>query len=351
MNGCKWVVLTLCCLCLAGCGKTQEAIEPVFEPQPVVSQQVPAEEPEPLPEPEFLLLVGGQPFEGGCLDIGGRAYVEWEAAAKSLGAAQKPQVTAGVGGREYVNLQTMCEENGLALLSDPEAETYIIVQEQPWEIPEGYDVPVLMYHGVSDDMWGMTELFVKPAMMEAQIQYLLENGYTPIWFEDLPNVDKIEKPVILTYDDGYMDNYLELYPILQKYQVKATIFVVTGAIDYNPRSVTSAQIKEMSDSGLVSIQSHTVTHPLLAGLSPEQQEYELTQSKLTLASITGKEPSVICYPSGSYDVTTLELAERHYSMGIDMNGNLYRTGNDPYQVQRFYIRRQDGLGTFAAYIQ
>ena len=194
-------------------------------------------------------------------------------------------------------------------------------------------------------------LFVRPEDMEAQIAWMVENGYTPIWFEDLPDVAQIEKPVILTFDDGYMDNYTELFPILQKYGVKATVFVVTGTIDYNPRSLTAAQIKEMSDSGLVSIQSHTATHPYLRGQSREQQLWELVQSKLDLAAITGKEPTVICYPSGSYDEVTLELAKEHYCMGIDMNGFLYTTGEDPYQVERSYIRRQDSLGTVIRYIQ
>ena len=139
----------------------------------------------------------------------------------------------------------------------------------------------------------MQKLFVKPAEMEKQIQYLVENGYTPIWFEDLVNVDKIEKPVILTYDDGYMDNYVDLFPILQKYGVKATIFMITGNIDNRQTYLTSAQIKEMAQSGLVSFQSHTVTHPYLRGQSYETQEYELTQSKLDLVRLTGKMPEVM----------------------------------------------------------
>lgn len=350
MKVCKWVMLTLCCLCLAACGRVEEAAEPVFEPQPVLQEEeIPKET--PLPEPEFLLLIGGEAFEGGCVELGGKAYVEWETIAAALEISEEPEVMAAVDGRNYVNLEDLCDRTGQVLLKDETLKTYLISQPMQWQIPEGYEVPILMYHGVSDDLWGMTELFVSPGNMEAQIKYLLDNGYTPIWFEDLPNVAQIEKPVILTYDDGYMDNYLELFPILRKYGVKATIFVVTGTIDYNPRSLTSAQIKEMSDSGLVSIQSHTVTHPYLSGQNREQQEYELIQSKLTLASITGKEPNVICYPSGSYDETTLELAKRYYCMGVDMNGNQYLTGEDPYQVQRYYMRRQDGLGTFISYIQ
>lgn len=345
----KWGVIALCLMCLTACGR-QEMAPPPAE-MPSEEQIVETERaPEPLPEAEFTFLIDGEIFDGGCVYFGGEPFVEKEAAVLA-GLSGRTALSTRMGGREYVPLKALCEASGRELQMDESKQIYLLPRSGRWEIPEGIDVPVLMYHGVTNDMWGMTELFVSPENMEAQIRYLVENGYTPIWFEDLPRVDEIEKPVILTYDDGYMDNYTELFPILQKYNVKATVFMVTGTIDYNPRSLTAAQIREMSDSGLVSIQSHTATHPYLKGQSREAQEWELLQSKLDLAAITGKEPNVICYPSGSYDEITLELAKKHYCMGIDMNGLMYTTGEDPYQVERFYIRRQDGLGTFISYIQ
>lgn len=349
----KLGIIALCLTCLTACGKAQE---PVLELEQSITKELPQTQQEEalqeeMPAAEFTFLVGSQPFDGGCLEIGGKHFAEKESLEKIPELNGKSSITLYRGGKEYVELGELCRTSDCEVLMDEERGVYILPREQHWQIPEGYEVPVLMYHGVSDDLWGMTELFVKPSVMEAQIQYLLDNGYTPIWFEDLPNVDKIEKPVILTYDDGYMDNYLELFPILQKYNVKATIFVVTGTIDYNPRSLTTEQIREMSDSGLVSIQSHTVSHGYLNAQTPEEQKYELTKSKVDLAAITGKDPCVICYPSGRFNDTTLELAKQYYAMGINMDGLLYVTGEDPYMVDRFYIRRQDSVGTIASYIQ
>ena len=252
----------------------------------------------------------------------------------------------------WVPLEGLCEALEIGYLYDEtEFHVYVTPAAGKWEIPEGYRVPALMYHGVSDTGWGATDLFVRPADLEAQLQYLTENGYTPIWFEDLARVDEIEKPVLLTFDDGYADNYTELFPLLQKYQVKATVFVIAGTVDYNPNNLTSAQIREMSDSGLVSIQSHTQTHPFLPGLDRNGQAWELETSKLTLTRITGKEPYVICYPAGNTNADTEELAAEHYRLGVDMGNFWYTTGEDPYQIRRWYVPRSLTLGAFKQLVQ
>ena len=93
----------------------------------------------------------------------------------------------------------------------------------------GVQVPVFMYHAVGNDCWGEEGLFVRPGDLEAQLQYLQENGYETIFFEDLSHVEQYNKPVILTFDDGYDDNYTLLLPLLEKYQMKATIFMI-GAL-------------------------------------------------------------------------------------------------------------------------
>ena len=76
----------------------------------------------------------------------------------------------------------------------------------------GVRVPVLMYHAVGDDCWGEESLFVKPEELEKQLQYLSENGYETIFFEDLSHIEQYEKPVLLTFDDGYDDNAETLLP-------------------------------------------------------------------------------------------------------------------------------------------
>ena len=224
-----------------------------------------------------------------------------------------------------------------------------------WEVPSGYAVPTLMYHAVSDDTWGTAELFVRPSEMERQLQYLTEHGYTTITFEDLYRIDEIEKPVLLTFDDGYDDNYEILFPLLKKYNCKATIFIITRSYEKGgdpsaTHKMTKKQMKELSDSGLVSIQSHTRTHRRLGELSADEQEAELRRSRLQLLRCTGKMPFVLCYPEGSYNRDTLALAPDFYQFGLKMTGGLYRTSDNPLLVNRYYISRNTTLSTFASYV-
>ena len=219
-------------------------------------------------------------------------------------------------------------------------------------IPGGRSVPVLMYHAVGDTPYSgaIPELFVTPANLEAQLKYIKNNGFSAIWFEDLPNLAGYQKPVILTFDDGYRDNYTILFPLLKKYQVKATIFIFPNNIGKNKNFLTWGMVREMSDSGLVSFQSHTMTHPNLDQQTEAQQRWELAESQRIITAKTGKQCTVLCFPSGRYNSTTLRLAKQYYRFALRMNGNLYVTGTNRYLIPRYYVSRTTSLGSFAAMI-
>ncbi len=214
------------------------------------------------------------------------------------------------------------------------------------QVKQGVRLPILMYHAVGDEPWGIADLFVSPSSLEKQLIYLQDNGYTTITFEDLDRLDTIEKPVMLTFDDGYDDNYTQLFPLLKKYNAKATVFVITGEIG-NKYYLTKEQIKEMSDSGLVSIQSHTVTHPFLSDLGEQQLEKEMLDSKKTLAEITGKEPFVLCYPTGKHSSLSRQKTAEHYQFGLLMNGGTWKTDENVLRIPRSYISRNTSLSSFA----
>lgn len=131
-------------------------------------------------------------------------------------------------------------------------------------------VPIITYHSLVTNPSSNSE--ISPETFEKQIKALKENGYTSVNFEDLINyvykgIELPEKPVCITFDDGYLNNYEIAYPILKKYNMKATIFVIGVSVgsltNYKDTNYpitphfTYEQAKEMVDSGLISIQSHT----------------------------------------------------------------------------------------------
>lgn len=247
----------------------------------------------------------------------------------------------------WIPVQELCEMMNISLLDDPNQNNLFCTSiAGEWGWTEGIRIPILMYHGVTDNTWGAEELFVSPSDMEAQIKYLVENGYDTITFEDWSHLEDFDKPVMLTFDDGYLDNYEELFPILQKYNAKATIFVITTSVDKDARTMTSIQAKEMTDSGLVSIQSHTFNHPHLSECDGQELENQMLWSKIAIARMTGYEPFVLCYPYGDSDEQAREAAMKYYKFGLNMTGGLYTTSSDVFQIPRYYVARSTSLSTF-----
>jgi len=387
--------ILICCLvillALTACSQSESEQHPIQQPSETVAvpdsapEQEPEPEPEPLPdeEPVFIeteiveevlpemipgepVTVDGMLLPGGSVRIDGTVCVRLQ----EVGEALKAELTLSDG---QILLDGMAVETDLAAVEvqgdvwmpvellqtmglgwfydEANAHHYYTTGAARFELPEGYRVPVLMYHAVSDDTWGIRELFVSPADMEAQLQYLQENGFTTIHFSDLARIDQIEKPVLLTFDDGYLDNYTELFPLLQKYNAKATIFAITKSIGVHHLYFTWEQAREMADSGLVEIHSHTVGHPNLDELTYEEQQYELEQSKLDILRNLGRESYVLCYPTGRYNADTLDLADDYYNFALKMNGNDYYTDERVYEINRWYVYRGMGLATFADMVE
>ena len=158
--------------------------------------------------------------------------------------------------------------------------------------------------------------------------------------------------MILTFDDGYDDNYTDLFPLLQQYQVKATVFIIGQDVSGTNHKMNEEQIREMSDSGLVSIQSHSFTHGDMGSMGEDTLEYEIGETQKVLTRITGKIPYVLCYPSGKFSSKTIEVAQRHnLNFALKMVGGLYNTSVDNvYKISRYYISRNTDIYTFSYYI-
>lgn len=203
-------------------------------------------------------------------------------------------------------------------------------------------VPILLYHKVGSDTDSLT---VSTERFSKDMKYLSEKGYTTLSLEDIRRrlnneaAPMPKNPVLITFDDGYLDNYTNAFPILQKYNLKASFYIITGMIGMENR-VTTAQIREMDAAGM-GIGSHTVTHRSLGELPVAEAAAELSDSKTMLEQMLGKKIDFIAYPCGSYHKDTLGLVNKSgYQGGFSVRqGNAMFT--DTLAIRRIPIFNYD----------
>ncbi|HWY78919.1 MAG TPA: polysaccharide deacetylase family protein [Candidatus Sulfotelmatobacter sp.] len=178
-------------------------------------------------------------------------------------------------------------------------------------------IPILTYHYIRDynypkDTLGIS-LSVSPTTFDQQMNYLSSHGYTPITLDTLYGIFKGKaarpaKPIVLTFDDGYIDFYANAYPILKKYNFHAVSFVVTGFVGQSAY-LSWNNIHEMQSSGLISFEAHTITHAYLPNLSYANMLKELQQSKATLQAQNGTVINFIAYPYGASNWNVQKAAQ------------------------------------------
>ncbi len=179
-------------------------------------------------------------------------------------------------------------------------------------------VPILTYHYIRDynyqkDPAGNT-LSVSHAVFDQQMNYLVSHGYTPITLDTMYAIfnhqaPRPAKPIVLTFDDGYIDFYANAYPILKKYNFHAVSFIVTDFVG-RPAYLSWSNIKEMQASGLISFEAHTTTHAYLPTLNYQAALSELKNSKDTLQAQTGTIVNFIAYPYGASNWNVQKAASR-----------------------------------------
>ena len=220
-------------------------------------------------------------------------------------------------------------------------------------------LPIFMYHDSSEidprinEPGAAVEYYVKPSEFEKQIKYLVDNGYTFCIFDDWFDLRDIEKPVFITFDDGYWTNYTEIYPVLQKYDAKATIFLVTDEIGKR-RRLTEFSIREMSNSRLVKFESHTMSHMRLTEISPDEQrlENELKMSKERIEGITRRRVLAISYPSGRFNDTVKEKTSGIYKFGVSTIHGKHNTAiHSDFEIRRIGVGRSVSMEEFIEFLE
>ncbi|KOS61033.1 polysaccharide deacetylase family protein [Lysinibacillus agricola] len=237
-------------------------------------------------------------------------------------------------------------------------------------------IPILMYHHLEKNV--NNNVVISPENFESQIKSLKANGYNTITIQQLydylnGNIKLPKKPVLITFDDGYLSNYEMAYPILKKYNMHAEIFVITSRIlEKNEKNTHSNEIPKMNWNQLremkdyITIQSHSWdSHYKLTsgndkqysalygpsyinGKLEKQEEFEervkndFIRSRKIIKEKLGYEPIAISYPFGSKSEATLKLAKAAgFKLGFVIKNKNATLGDNQYALSRITVNGND----------
>ena len=235
------------------------------------------------------------------------------------------------------------------------------------------ELPILMYHHIhkSASQWG--DHVVSPQTLEGDFQYLTAQGYTAVTVADLTAYTQNgtplpEKPIMITFDDGYVSNYRLLFPLLQKYQMKAAICLIVSLTDKDPEGhghLTWDMCREMQASGLVEIASHTYAlHNLeqngdyfakgVNGIQRKTGESswqfqmrvltDLKKSRDILQRELGTAPQLFAYPYGETEPDAEAYLRRLFPMTVITGKGEIGTLEGRYHLPRISVCQETQLG-------
>ncbi|HDX8591299.1 TPA: polysaccharide deacetylase family protein [Aeromonas dhakensis] len=220
------------------------------------------------------------------------------------------------------------------------------------------EMPVIMYHRFieHESEKGVHGTWMPIAMFEKHLRLMKWLGYETLTFRDLADKGFIhrlqygKRYLMITADDGYQDNLTRMLPLLEKYGYKAVVYVVTGE-GYNRWDVEQAsnpdtrvdlmngeQLKALVASGHVEIGGHTLTHPRLSKLAPEQQAHEIQENKRQLETLLGHPLLSFAYPYGDMDESAKAQAmAAGYRFAVATNSGPRAMHQDPFRIRRIAI--------------
>lgn len=215
---------------------------------------------------------------------------------------------------------------------------------------------VLMYHSVANN----NEFFTTtPENFERQMSYLSNHNFHVVPLADLVAMMEHKQPipprtVVITFDDGFEDNFLTALPILKKYSFPSTIFistanigkVVTGRNGTELKVATALQIASNSANSLVSLGSHSHEHIKLPSLDAAKIEDQLTTSKTILRDVVGKDVEFVAYPSGKVNQAIADIARKYFRAGVGTQKGRVRGGDDRMVLKRNTVDQDVTLAQF-----
>ncbi len=237
-----------------------------------------------------------------------------------------------------------------------------------WRNAVNYQHPrILMYHQIAEHQPGarFNGLRVTPEMFDRQLKWLAENDWKFLTMKQLVEGKATlpEKSVVLTFDDGYLDNLTHALPIMQKYQARGTLYLVidrhdndwstkkkkhhdSGELARDPK-LTDQQVVELLDSGCFELGGHTHSHANLNSLTLKQKTAEISNSKVILEKTFKTEVSSFAYPFGIYSKEDVYLAEESgYTNAVSTDAGIDDLSQSMFILKRVKISGKDNFYAF-----
>jgi len=225
-------------------------------------------------------------------------------------------------------------------------------------VRQRYTAPIIMYHYVHYGANADDKLVVTPEAFQRQMRFLKERRYNVIPLEELAVLIKEKRKIpartiAITIDDGHRDNYDQIYPVLKKYNLPATMFVIINEIGRVQNDKLSwSQIKEMQDSGLISFGSHALgAEPLVNIKSEEELKGQIFESKKLLEEKLEKEVKIFSYPEGLFNAKIKKMAmDAGYLAAVSTSPGISSPSDDIFALKRLRIS-QNADNLFIFYVQ
>lgn len=202
-------------------------------------------------------------------------------------------------------------------------------------------IPIIMYHYIEyadKNDPGRVKLSVPPSLFEAQLQAIKRDNFQTMFAREVPDLIvgrlSVPRPIVLTFDDGYADFYYYAFPLLKKYNMKATMYIVESFIgrkDY----MSAAQIKEIIASGMVELGGHTLDHADLSSVKNVLAWKEIYDSKILLERQFGVSVPSFAYPYGGFSKDTVDLVRKAgYTNAVSVIPGIYQSDTNLYFLFR-----------------
>ena len=213
-------------------------------------------------------------------------------------------------------------------------------------------VPVLLYHVIADPPAAAPwpQLYVSPAELETQVAWLELEGFTGVTLSDVwrnwhDGAALPERPVVLTFDDGYRSVAAKALPILRRRGWPAVLNLKLGNLE--PGSFTEADVRALLAAGW-ELGAHTITHPDLRTLDGPALVREIAGSRAEIVERFGVPVDFFCYPAGRYDGRVIAAVRAAGFLGATTTVEGLATARRPFELRRIRVDRGDGVRGLAS---